>query len=52
MAETLVPLSAGGGKSGKVKVAQTGPSKAQKARIARGGKGKGQFKGKTRYKRK
>jgi hypothetical protein len=43
---------AGGGKSGSVKAAKTGPSKADRARIQRGGKGKGQFKGKARYKRK
>ena len=42
---------AGGGKSGAVRKPASGPTKQQKARLARGGKGKSQFKGKAKFKR-
>lgn len=45
-------FTAGGGKSSKVQAPKTGLSKGQKAKLARKGKGKSQFKGKAKYKRK
>lgn len=45
-------MAAGGGKSKKVQAPKTGLSNSQKTKLARKGKGKSQFKGKKKYKRK
>jgi hypothetical protein len=42
---------AGGGHSGTLRPVRTGPSKLQKARAQRGGRGRAQFKSKAKHKR-
>ena len=42
---------AGGGKSGAIRKPKAGPTPQQKVRLQRGGRGKHQFKGKAKFKR-